>query len=89
MANIVADRWRAIPELQQKKVIRSLDSSYQAVSNIGKLDMLVSPGGAPYTTIEGLFTRSALTLLEVSSVRSVHGAIQAHAREKIEHSPEW
>lgn len=53
MTNVIADKCREIPELQQKQVVQSLDSSYTVENNIGKYDLFCSPFNVPITTTEG------------------------------------
>lgn len=53
ITNIIADNCRKTEELKAKQVVSTLDSSYTASKNIGKLDIMCSPNNAPVMTIEG------------------------------------
>lgn len=64
ITNIIADKCRGIPELQNKQVIQSLDDSYSAEKNIGKYDVFCSPFNAPVMTMEGFVYASKVTLAE-------------------------
>jgi len=59
ITNIIADKCRAITELQSKQVVQDLDLACRAANNIGKHDVLCSPFNVPITTTEGfIYARS-------------------------------
>lgn len=61
VTNIIADRCREIPELQQKQVIQVLEPSCCAENNIGKFDVFCSPSSVPITTTEGFVYANEIT----------------------------
>lgn len=63
MTNIIADKCREIPELQQKQVVQDLDLSYRIESNIGKYDVFCSASSVPITTTEGFVYAKEISLV--------------------------
>jgi hypothetical protein len=61
ITNIIADRCREIPELQQKQVIQVLEPSCCAENNIGKYDVFCSPSSIPITTTDGFVYADEIT----------------------------
>lgn len=62
ITNIIADKCREIPELQEKKVVQDLDWSYSADNNIGKRDVFCSPFNVPITTMQGFIYAKDIAL---------------------------
>lgn len=62
ITNIIADKCRKIPELQEKKVIQDLNWSYRVENNIGKHDVFCSPYNVPITTMQGFIYAKDIAL---------------------------